>query len=327
MRYLTILLFIGLILPLKAQESFFDHLHAKGDTVHLHFETEWKKLIRKKANKTSFPLRMGVQRQDSVLSLPGKIRSRGNIRLEVCNNPSLKIKLKKDGLRKAGFSDLNDFKLVLQCSNGKVGESYLRREALVYDLHRLYSGYTHRTIPVVIHFTDPKIDDINAFFIEHEEQLEARYNARILKSKIASTRGLKRAPYINMCLFNYLVLNTDWHVFNLHNIEIINPLGTKDLVPIPYDFDYSGFVGTSYAIPREELKISTVYSPKWLGKHVTEAEIKAGAAHFLSKSEEAEKLIQEHPTLTNSARKRMLKRLEDFHKVLQKEKDLLRLIR
>lgn len=327
MRYFILLLFTGLFTPLSAQESLFDHLHTKGDTVHLHFDTEWKKLIRKKKSKPSFPLKLGIQRQDSILSLLGKIRSRGNFRLEVCNNPSLKIKLKKEGLRKAGFNDLNEFKLVLQCSGGKVGKGYLRREALVYKIHSIYSEYTHRTIPVMIHFADPKLNDIHAFFIEDEEQLSARLNARILKSKVASTRGLQRESYVNMCLFNYLVLNTDWHVFNLHNLEIINPIGTKSLIPIPYDFDYSGFVGTSYAIPREELKIGTIYDPKWLGQHITEEELKAGAAHFISKRAEVETIIQTHPELTAKARKRMLKRLESFYKEMEKEKWLLKLLR
>lgn len=327
MRCLLTLLFIGFFLPVQAQESLFDHLHTKGDTVHLTFDTEWKKLLRKKVSKPSFPLKLGVQMQDSLLSLEGKIRSRGNIRLEVCNNPSLKVKVKKQGLLKAGFSDLNEFKLVLQCSGGKVGRGYLRREALVYQLHSIYSDYTHRIIPVVIHFTDPKYDSIDAFFIEDEEQLAARLACKIIETRIASTRGLKRDAYVNLCLFNYLVLNTDWFVFNLHNIEFINPKGTKHLIPIPYDFDYSGFVGTSYAVPREELGIATVYAPKWLGQHVTKAEIKAGAAHYLSKREEAIALIRDHPTLTGKARKRMLRRLEDFYKLMEKEKALLRLVR
>ncbi|TXF91778.1 hypothetical protein FUA23_00915 [Neolewinella aurantiaca] len=323
MRLLPFLLFL-LPVVLVGQPSLFDVLHADNDTVVFRIETDWNGLVRRKMDKAYQPATVHLTLGDSTLTFEAKLRSRGNIRLEVCQNPSLKLKLRKDELLAAGFSDLNEFKFVLQCTNNSLGESYLTREKLVYDLHAVYSNYTHRTLAVGLDLG--KGDTTKAFLVEHDEQMEARFNAKVLEVNKMSTRGLHREAYVNMCLFNYLILNTDWHVFNLHNLKFVCPEGTNDFIPVPYDFDYSGFVGAHYAVPREELGISTIYVPKWLGKRVTEDEISSAAAHFLAQREKTEALINEHPCLHKRDQKRLLRRVSDFYKLLENEKHLLKLV-
>jgi hypothetical protein len=323
---MRLFILLSLLFPvyLLGQPSLFDVLHSDADTAVLRIDTDWSKLVRKKKDKSYQPATVSLTLGDSTLTFRAKLRSRGNVRLEVCQNPSLKLKLRKDELLAAGFSDLNEFKFVLQCSNNSQGESYLNREQVVYDLHAVYSNFSHRTIPIDLDLG--KADLINAFMVEHEEQMAARFKAKVLETKKLSTRGLHRPAYVNMCLFNYLILNTDWHVFNLHNLKFINPDESLDLIPVPYDFDYSGFVGAHYAIPREELSIGSIYVPKWLGKRVTPTEAKAGAKHYLAQQGAAEKLLNEHPGLDKRDRKRLLKRLEAFYKILKDEGRLLRLV-
>ncbi len=318
------LLFVLFSFCLQGQASLFDVLHSSTDPVVFRITTDWSKLVRKKKDKRYQPATVDIVLGDSTLTFTGKLRSRGNVRLEVCHNPSLKLKLKKVDLLAAGFSDLNEFKFVLQCNNNSMGESYLNREKMVYDLHKVFSDYSHRTVAASLDLG--KDAPIQAFMVEHEEQMAARFEAKVLEVKKISSRGLQRAAYVNMCLFNYLILNTDWHVFNLHNLKFINPNESLDLIPVPYDFDYSGFVGAHYAIPREELNIGSVYTPKWLGKNVTPAEIKAGAAHYLAQREAAEELVKKHSGLDDRDRKRILKRMETFYKLLENEKKLLRLV-
>ncbi|MFT7120110.1 MAG: hypothetical protein ACJAZ9_000280 [Neolewinella sp.] len=309
---------------LTAQESLFDYLIDSGDTIVINMETDWNKIIRRKEKKENEALNCVVETKDSTFEFRGKVRSRGNIRLKVCSNPSLKVKLKKKDLLAAGFSDINDFKLVLQCSNSSLGLSYLRKERLVYELHQIYSPHYHRTIPVRLRGLDD--EDIHGFLIEEEEQLEHRYG-KVIKLKKANTRGMQREAYLNMCLFNYLILNSDWHIFNLHNVELVSPSENPELIPIPYDFDYSGFVGTSYSVPREGLNVSSIYVPVWLGKYITSDEMKDMASKFLANAGRAEALITNYPGLKKSDRRRMLKRLEDFNKLMANEKKLLKLIK
>ena len=310
---------------LSAQGSLFDALHAESAGIEIRLETDWRKLVRTKKKKTYQPVVVTVTVGGKSHIFNGKLRSRGNVRLEVCQNPSLKLKLKKEELAAAGFNDLNDLKFVLQCSAGAQGLGYLSREQAVYDLHAVYSDYTHRTVPVSLNLNDK--ETISAFLIEDQEQIAARLNARVLETRKLSTRGLRRTAYVNMCLFNYLILNTDWHVFNLHNLKFVSPDDGGRLIPVPYDFDYSGFVGAHYAIPREELSIGSVHVPKWLGKNVTPAEIKTGAEHYLARRALAEQLIREHPGLAERDRKRIMKRFKAFYRLLEDDKRLLRLIK
>ncbi len=326
MKPIYTLLFALLASPLLSQESLFDHLYASGDTVMINLETDWKKLMRFKSKKEYRPAQLSMEVNGDTYAFSGRLRSRGNIRLVVCSNPSIKLKLKKKGLADAGFNPaINDFKIVLQCSNSKLGQNYLQRERLVYGLHQIYSEDYHRTVPIRIKgMEDGK--DILGFFIESEEQLAARYE-RVLEIKKIGVNGLETASYVNMCLFNYLILNTDWHVFNLHNVELVLKKGGRLPTPIPYDFDYSGFVGTSYAVPREELDISSIHVPKWLGKSITEDELKTGAASFLEKAEAAQSFLENYPGLSRGDRKRLLRRLEEFNELMGNEKKLLRLLR
>lgn len=323
---MRLLILLSFLIPtcLISQPSLFDVLNTGSDTAMFRIETDWNKLIRKKRNKVFQTANVTLKIGESTFSFKGKLRSRGNIRLEVCQNPSLKLKLKKAELNAAGFSDLNEFKFVLQCSNSSLGESYLNREQTVYELHALYSDYSHRTTPVRLDLG--RDEPISAFMVEHEEQIAARFNATVVETKRLSTRTLQREAYVNMCLFNYLILNTDWNVGNLHNVEFINPNGSLELIPIPYDFDYSGFVGTHYAVPHDALEISSIYVPTWLGKEVTPEEIRAAADHYLARREAAEQLLAEHPGLEKRDRKRMLKRLEAFYKILENDKRLVRLV-
>ena len=50
-------------------------------------------------------------------------------------------------------------------------------------------------------------------------------------------------------LFEYMIGNTDFSIWALHNVRIVQDRARK-LYPVPYDFDLSGFVHAPYAIAR-----------------------------------------------------------------------------
>ena len=50
-----------------------------------------------------------------------------------------------------------------------------------------------------------------------------------------------------------------------HNAELIGPLAPGAVTPIPYDFDFSGFVNAPYATPPAELDISDVRQRRYRG--------------------------------------------------------------
>jgi len=52
-----------------------------------------------------------------------------------------------------------------------------------------------------------------------------------------------------------MISNGDWSVPNNHNIRLIFDKNTPAALPyaVPYDFDHSGLVNASYAVPNELL--------------------------------------------------------------------------
>ncbi len=113
----------------------------------------------------------------------------------------------------------------------------------------------------------------------------------------------------------------------MHYVGVVSKKGALKLIPIPYDFDYSGFVGTSYAAPRPSLDVTSIYVPVWLGKDVTPDEMRATCANFKSRREAAEALITNYPELDNRSKNRLLKRLEDYYKLLENDKRLMKLLK
>ena len=320
MRWLlcTLVLTTG---ALYAQPSLFDELYAQEDTVVVNLHTRWKQLLRHRKDKEYQPATVAI----GETRFPARVRTRGHARLEQCALASLKLKIDKQALHLAGYPDsLNDLKVVVQCADNPVGESYLRRERLVYELHRLVSEYHHRTVP--IRLAVPGGDTLHAFLIETEEQLEARYRARLVEADHISTRGVDRAAYLNLCLFNYLILNTDFNVFNRHNVECLSVDDGSRLVVIPYDFDYSGFVGTSYAVPHEHHDIRSIYEAKFLGRHVTIEELHAARVTYLRAEADLRYKITTETTLREAHRRRLLKRLDEFYELLNDDHQLAKLV-
>ncbi|WP_116105411.1 hypothetical protein [Lewinella sp. IMCC34191] len=318
MRLTVFLFFIPLLLP--GQTSLFDALFTTGDTAVIELHTEWKKLLRQKHQKAYRDAEFTID----GTPFPGRIRTRGHARLQACRFPSLKIKLKKQPLVRAGYSELNDLKFVLQCSSNREGIAYLRRERLLYDLYTLLSPYHHRTLPVRLVL--PRGDTLEGFLIEAEEQLEQRFDGDIHEDKQVSTRAVDRSAYLTLCLFNYMILNTDWNIFNLHNVECLHSRQDDRLIPIPYDFDHSGLVDAHYAVPREDLGMESIYEARFLGRHVTWEEIQEVANHFLTLQDEITHRVENEAGHSKAYRRQVMDRLEEFFAELKDKERLTKLV-
>ncbi len=91
-------------------------------------------------------------------------------------------------------------------------------------------------------------------------------------------------------------------------------------MPIPYDFDYSGMVGTNYAVPDISRGIKNVQEPCFLGKDVTEEEAQSTANYFLSKKDAVYAALEADQHLTKKDSKAIRKRLDFFFKELESKR-------
>ena len=249
------------------------------------------------------------------------------MRREICQLPPLKLKFKKKDMTERGWLPHNDLKVVIPCRTTIVSKQDLIAEFLTYRMYEQLTPLSFRVQMINILLTDSegkkKDQELLAFIIEPVETLTARFNLREAERSTYRESFLEDTPYRQMAFFQYMIGNTDWNVFNGHNLKFIGGKPFTRLVTVPYDFDYSAVVGTSYAVPHESLPISSVTQRLYRGLSCEEAEAMDLIKYFSLNEAKLLQPIQDHPLLEEGKRKEMLNYLKGFFRQLDKTKGLL----
>lgn len=324
-----ILVFIGFQTTVSSQQtteqpiSFFQHFAQQSEVPTLTIKTDVKKLIKDKKKENYQSASISFQGfEGETIEMDAKVRSRGNIRKEVCYFPPVKLKMKKKALKKLGFDTLNQVKMVIQCQPNKLGLSYLLKENLLYALHQPIGPISYQTKLFKLNLIDAKgkIQELFGFLIEEEKEFCARLTGKIPSSSRISSRLVDRDAYAKMCFFQYMILNTDWQMSTRHNLEFVQIQGQNKFMPIPYDFDYSGMVGTTYAVPDPSRGIKSVKEPIFLGKDITAEEAQSTAAFFLSKKDTLYAVLEAEEHLSEKELKVIRKRMDYFFSELDNKR-------
>ena len=300
---------------LQAQLSFFETL-SKDSLVKIVIETDIKSLIKNKMQ----PVYQSGKVHFLNGSLAGEtheveVKARGNIRKTICYYPPIKFKFKK---RDFAFHKL---KWVNICRDNELMEEVLLREYLCYKLFNIISDHSLDVRLLHADYIDTRKNDTimsaYGFFIEPIKQLAADKNMHHFEPKSVKPSLLDRYHYPLVSIFEYLIGNTDWHVTNLHNLKFLR--GDTSLVPVPYDFDYSGFADAAYATPHESMPIKSVRTRHNKAHCIEIDKIKGINAHVLSKKEEMIKVIRDFPYLTEKEREAAIKYLNTGFHTLENE--------
>ena len=89
-------------------------------------------------------------------------------------------------------------------------------------------------------------------------------------------------------------------------------------MPLPYDFDFSGLVDTTYAISRSET--GDVRKRRYLGYCESHVDLADAITHMQSKREEIEAEVRQLEALSSRENKRTLKYFDRFYEVLDEPK-------
>jgi hypothetical protein len=121
-----------------------------------------------------------------------------------------------------------------------------------------------------------------------------------------------------VALFQYMIGNTDWRFKGGHNMKYIKSLNvvTDKVIPVPYDFDFSGFVNTSYSAPQEWTNgISDVRQREYLGYcRDDEEDYLKTISLFNEKKEKIEETIANYSFLTEKDKKVLGNFVQGFYK-------------
>jgi hypothetical protein len=278
--------------------------------------TQFKKSKFRKENQNAL-MTYYLNEKDSV-TRNISLRSRGQFRLQYCDFPPIRLNLEKNEIPGDKFTGINKIKLVTHCRAG--GGEYVLREYLVYKLFNVLTDYSFKVRLLKINYinTDkpnkPFVEQ--AFLIEPDEYLSKRLKSTQISPVRFSQKFVKPEVMDMVAVFNYMIGNYDWSVPILHNLVALaqSGIGQSNLgLVVPYDFDYSGFVNTSYAVPPETLPIKTVRQRLYLGICRSKEEFRKTLDEFLEKKEDLYKVINEFPYLKKSSKKEMTSYLDSFY--------------
>ena len=117
---------------------------------------------------------------------------------------------------------------------------------------------------------------------------------------------------MRVSIFQYMVGNTDWSMVAFHNSEVIqNSEGIY--VPVPYDFDWTGFVAAPYARPDERLGIRSVRQRIYRGFCRPNFDISTVYAQFLRLRDDFEALYTGQDELEEANQREAVAYLASFY--------------
>ena len=257
-----------------------------------------------------------------------KIKARGEVRRTICDFPPLFLNFKMKDSLPGEFIGINKLKVVPYCKIGY--EDYVLREYLVY---KLYNILTDNSLKVRLF----RINFINTakatkplrqfgFAIEPLKLYEKRTNSLELEKAKLSRNYIKPEMLDRCAIFNYMIGNTDWSVPNQHNCKIListMPDRASTGIIVPYDFDYSGLINATYAVPHESLPIETVRERLFQGLCRSDEEFLSILGEFAAKKEAFYDVINNFPYLDEKEKKSMISYLDQFFDGINKRNSIL----
>lgn len=294
-------------------------------------KTDMVKVFRQK-DKTGakFPANFSVRLDDGIqINEPIVLEIRGHFRKNFCYIPPLKVIFKNK--KTSVLKPLGSLKLVNQCKTSELYQQYLVSELLVYKMFNLLTDKSFRVRLLNLEIIDStgrkKTINENAFLMENDKNFAKRNNCTALKTDKIKYKLTDRPQMTLVDLFEYMIGNTDWGVSVGHNVRLFR--SKNDSFPlayvVPYDFDYSGFVNTDYALPPSNLNISSVRERIYRGFPRSINEINEALAIFKKQQENMYALINNCSLLTVKTKKNLTGYLDGFFDIIKKPDEVYRI--
>lgn len=264
----------------------------------------------------------GVARE----SLPIELSVRGltRSRKEICPFPPLRVEFTEKPAADSLFKGQRRLKLVTHC---RPAEDFQQHILLEYAAYRLHSALTPESFEVRLALIDYVRDDGSAitsrvgFFIEDVDDVAWRNEQKRLRdTNSVSVSQLDSISAARVALFQYMIGNLDWSVIAAHsgedcchNSRLMGKRGEMmGLVPVPYDFDFSGLVDAPYAVPPDGIRVRNVRVRHYRGFCQHNEEAQAVAADMLAHRASLLAILDETPLLNQETMQQGTRFLNDF---------------
>jgi hypothetical protein len=196
-------------------------------------------------------------------ALPVWIRARGRWRNVAanCSMPPLSV-IFGDGTEGTLFAGQAMLPLTTHCREHPAAqEQYVLKELLAYHIYNELTDKSMRVRLARVAYENtgrrPRVVERYAFFTEHFDSIAERNGGAFWPTENFDPRTADAGELAIVDLFEFMIGNGDWSMLRGHNVAHFRAAdGTVDVVP--YDFDFSGIVNASYALPPATLRIRQV---------------------------------------------------------------------
>lgn len=253
---LTILIFLSFTFAFYGQDTTSTEVKAtklfrSQEILPLKLSYSHKNIKEKTKDSTFIQTELSYSEEPGVWkTIPVELKTRGNYRLNNCYFPPVKIKMSKDDAKGTLFKGSRNLKLVMPCQLEKNKNDYIIKEYLAYKVYEIVGDYHFKVRLVSIDFAEErgnktKEHDLKGILTEDPDDMAERYEGQILDRNFHPL-AMDDLSSVQNSFFQYLVGNTDFSTAVQHNEKLL--FSDKKVIPVPYDFDMSGFVNTSYAV-------------------------------------------------------------------------------
>ena len=310
---------LALSAPASAQQP--KPLFATSEPIHITIQAPLSGLIRSRSDAVI----QGTLTDPTGQALPIALSVRGITRraADVCEFPPLRVQFTSPPPPASLFAGQKKLKLVTHCKNNPAFQQYVLLE---YSAYRMYNVLTPHSFRVRLANVDyrgadgrPIVSRVG-YFLEDLGDLARRNGMKETRApEIIPNTDLKSADAARYALFQHMISNHDWSMRAgpkgrecCHNAELMGPLAPGATIPVPYDFDFSGFVNAPYATPPDQLKIHSVRDRFYRGYCIDNADVVAAARQMRDERPQMMAAVTSTPGLDPGTAKRAIGFLDGF---------------
>ena len=258
------------------------------------------------------------------------LRARGNFRRNECYFPPVKMKIKKKQYEGTLFDGNKSMKLVLPCKIESEKNDNVLQEFIAYKIYEHISPFHFKTRRVNIEFTEPKGKktkefQLQGFLIEDDKRVAKRHEGKVME-RFIHPMAMQHLTSVQNAFFQFLLGNTDFSVAYQHNGKLLYV--DKEIIPLPYDFDMTGWVNPSYATVNTTLGINSVQDRKYRGFKREQQYFDKVRADFLAKKSELIEMVSSFESDFSDPKEyqNMYDFMESFYEVLEDDKKFEKVI-
>lgn len=304
-----------------------DPLFASNDILQARITGPLRQLIEEKSKEKYLDGTFQITDTDgTVLDLDVRFRARGNFRHENCDYPPVRLNFKKSDTKDTLLDKQDKLKLVIHCNRRAEYHQIVLQEYLAYRVLNLLTDFSMRVRLLQIVYVDPAEEFESppryAFLIEHKNRTAKRIG--IDEHVTPGTQvGLLEREQLNLTsVFQFFIGNTDFSPIAApagedccHNYILFKNTDTK-IMPIPYDFDQSGFVDAPYAVTNPRFRLRSVKQRRYRGRCFNNSYLSGSIQKFEDNKEQIYALIRDQVGFKVDTREQLIRYADDFFELV-----------